>query len=74
MNSIQINEDLLKKITPRQLQIVRDLAEGLSSKEISAKRGMTLKTVGTHRKQMLKRYNCRNTAHLVSAMTKGGMI
>jgi DNA-binding NarL/FixJ family response regulator len=48
------------RITPRELEIIRLLAQGKSNKELSTQLGITVRTVETHRsKIMLKPFFSR---------------
>lgn len=72
--NIQLNEDLFKKITPREREILTHIAAGLSTKEIGVKVGLSANTVEVHRHNMLKRTGYRNSVELVAASIKGGII
>jgi DNA-binding NarL/FixJ family response regulator len=74
MNNIQLNEVLWNQITPREKEIVEDLALGLKAKEVACKRGITLNTVEVHRHNILKKTKYPNTASLIAALIRGGCI
>lgn len=74
MNAIQLDEELFKKLTPREVQILADLAEGLSLKQIAQRRGITVNTAEVHRHNMLKKTGYPNTASLAVAGVRGGII
>ena len=52
-------------VTPREIEIVKMIAEGFNSKEISFQLFISEHTVHTHRRNMLKKLGVRNVAHLV---------
>lgn len=52
-------------LTDRELEILNQIAFGLSSKEIANKMFISTHTVNNHRKNMLTRTNCGNVAELV---------
>ena len=54
-----------KHLTPRELEIIRYIAEGLTNTEIAAKLFLSTVTVDTHRKNMLAKLQLKNTAALV---------
>jgi len=62
------------KITPRQREIWKMLAEGLSTKEIAAHLNISIKTVETHRTQLMERLGTRDLVSLVRLAIKEGVI
>lgn len=58
----------------RELEVVRLLAKGDSSKEIAEKLYISLETVLTHRKNILSKAGCRNTTELVAQSVKKGYL
>jgi len=52
-------------LSPRQLQILRKLGGGMSSKEIAANLGISVKTVETHRARMMESLGCRRANDLL---------
>jgi len=61
-------------MTKREYQILHKLAEGKSSEEISELFFISKATVNTHRKNILKKTGCINTAELMSLAVKKGWI
>lgn len=62
---------LLKhKISERELDVVRLIAEGLNSEEIAKKLFLSEHTIKTHRKNILEKLNLNNTAELVNFIHK----
>lgn len=57
-----------RRITPHELSIVELIAEGKSSREIAKERRLSLKTVETHRHNVMKRLKCRNTPHMIAIL------
>lgn len=66
--------NLETQLSARELEIVQMLAEGLSTEEIAAKLFISSHTVRTHRKNILKKTNSKNTTQLVSRCISAGMI
>jgi DNA-binding NarL/FixJ family response regulator len=63
------NEDsAVHSLTGRELEIVKLINEGLSSKEISTTLDIALKTVETHRHNILKKIKVKNAVSLIHAM------
>jgi DNA-binding NarL/FixJ family response regulator len=58
-------EPAASRITPRQREIVKLLAEGKTSKEVAVALGMSVKTAETHRANIMKRLNCHSISELV---------
>ncbi|MCM5527852.1 response regulator transcription factor [Parasegetibacter sp. NRK P23] len=69
-----ISEQLLEEnqapsinlLSEREIQIIRLIKQGSSSKEISTELNISLKTVEVHRHNILKKLNLKNTASLVN--------
>jgi DNA-binding NarL/FixJ family response regulator len=62
------------RLTPRQREILQLIAEGKSSKEIASILDISLKTVETHRAQIMSRLEIRDVAGLVRYAVRTGMI
>lgn len=56
----------INALSERELQIVKLIKEGFSSKEISSQLSISLKTVEVHRHNILKKLNLKNSAALVN--------
>lgn len=56
----------INSLTDREIQIVNQIREGLSSKEIATKLDISLKTVEVHRHNILKKLKLKNSASLVN--------
>ena len=52
-------------LTRRENEILRMIAEGLTNLEIAAKLFLSLSTVDTHRKSLMRKLNVKNTALLI---------
>ena len=63
----------LNLLSQREIDIVRLIKEGLSSKEIAMKLDISLKTVEVHRYNILKKLNLKNTAALVNFINIHGL-
>jgi DNA-binding NarL/FixJ family response regulator len=57
-------------LPPRQREILAQIGRGLSSKEIAADLGISVKTVETHRARMMEALGCRRANELVLLAVK----
>jgi DNA-binding NarL/FixJ family response regulator len=62
------------RLTPRQREILQLIAEGKSSKEIAHLLDISLKTVETHRAQIMDRLDIRDVAGLVRYAVRTGLV
>jgi DNA-binding NarL/FixJ family response regulator len=53
------------RITPRELEIIRLLAQGKSNKELSTQLGITVRTVETHRSKIMLKLGLHSLAELI---------
>ncbi len=60
-------------LSRREIEIVKLIKEGMSSKEIALKLDISLKTVEVHRYNILKKLNLKNTASLVNFINAQGL-
>lgn len=58
-------ENTLSRLTPRQVEIVDLIAEGLTSKEIALRLGMSFRTVDTHRARIMEKLQVNSLAELL---------
>ena len=61
-------------LTQREIEIVRKIAEGLNTREISEDLVISQFTVKTHRKNILRKVGVRNIPHLVHYAWSMGII
>lgn len=60
--------------SPRELVLVALLSEGKSSKEVSSELGITTNTVETHRRKIIRKFNCNNMVEVVVLFIRRGWI
>jgi DNA-binding NarL/FixJ family response regulator len=65
LNGDHIDPDI-NNLSDREMQIVKALKEGFSSKEIASDLNISLKTVEVHRHNILKKLKLRNTVSLIN--------
>ncbi len=61
-------------ITPRELDVLRLIAQQLNSKEISIKLHISVNTVETHRKNLISKLNVKNVVGLAIYAVKNNII
>jgi DNA-binding NarL/FixJ family response regulator len=65
--------DPVARLTPRQREILRMLAEGLSAKEIAAKIDLSPRTVEFHKYHMMESLGAKSSAELIRIAVKHGI-
>lgn len=65
---------LLAALTDRELEVLRLLAEGLSSKEIAEQLSLSPQTIDSHRKTLLRKLDAKNVAGLVRIAFREGLV
>ena len=61
-------------LTPRQIEILRLIARGVSTRDIAGGLGLSVKTVDTHRAQIMARLNLHDVPSLVLYAVRQGLI
>lgn len=61
-------------LTPRQREVLQLVAEGHSTKEIARRLDLSVKTVDTHRSQLMKQLDIHEVAGLVRCAMRMGLI
>jgi DNA-binding NarL/FixJ family response regulator len=64
----------LGRLTPRQREVLQLIVEGRSTKGIAMSLNVSVKTVETHRTQLMERLSIHDTAGLVRYAIKAGII
>jgi DNA-binding NarL/FixJ family response regulator len=64
----------LERLTPRQREILQLLAEGRRMKEIARHLQLSVKTVETHRSQLMERLGLDDLASLVRYAVRTGVV
>jgi DNA-binding NarL/FixJ family response regulator len=64
----------LAELTPRQLEVLRMIADGDSTKDIARKLKISTKTVESHRAQLMDRLNIHDVAGLVRYAIRMGLV
>lgn len=64
----------LEVLTPRQRQVLQLVAEGLGTREVAEKLHVSIKTVETHRAQLMDRLNIHDVPGLVRFAIRTGIV
>jgi DNA-binding NarL/FixJ family response regulator len=64
----------LAQLTPRQREILQLIAEGKTTKQIAAALAVSIKTVETHRAQLMERLGIHDVAGLVRYAIRHGLV
>jgi DNA-binding NarL/FixJ family response regulator len=59
------SQQIDKKVTGREAEVLSHLAKGFSTKEIANALGITAHTVETHRKKLLQKFEAKNSTELI---------
>jgi DNA-binding NarL/FixJ family response regulator len=62
------------QLTPTEKEIVKLVAEGLTTKEIADKRNLSFHTVITHRKNIFRKLKIKSVSELVMVAVRNGLI
>ena len=62
------------RLTTRQREVLQLIAEGQSTKDIASRLNVSIKTVETHRKQLMERLDIHDVAGLVRYAIRAGII
>ncbi len=66
--------DATVKLTTSEIDIVKLIANGMTTKEIAAKRNISHHTVNTHRKNIFRKMAVSNSSELILHAIKAGLI
>lgn len=64
----------LDKLTPRQIEVLRMVAEGHRTREIAGRLNLSVKTVESHRGQIMKRLEIHDVVGLVRYAVRVGLV
>lgn len=65
---------LFSRLTERELQVLRHVAQGFTNRSISEQLGISIKTVDTHRTNLMRKLDLHSTAELVRHAITTGII
>jgi DNA-binding CsgD family transcriptional regulator/tetratricopeptide (TPR) repeat protein len=61
-------------LTPAELRVLRDLAAGLTPKQIAAEMGRSVFTVQTHIQNVIDKFGCHGRAEAIAAARRSGLL
>lgn len=70
----QLSEAPLDRLTSRQREILQLIAEGLTTKDIARRLDLSIKTIETHRTQLMDRLDIHELAGLVRYAVRSGIV
>lgn len=73
-NTFNSSFSVISQLSPKEKEIIKHVANGLSSKEIAENLFISVHTVDTHRRNLLKKLNLNNTASLVGFAYENNII
>ena len=65
-----VSEDPVSALTDRELEVFRLIGKGISTREISERLNLSMKTVDAHRRHMREKLNLRSTSELIRYATQ----
>lgn len=72
--SLDTEEIKRHKLSERELEVIRNLADGLSSSQIAEKLFISMHTVKTHRKNILKKLDLHSSSELIQYALNNNII
>lgn len=70
----QNSDDMLEQLTPRERQVLQMIAEGNSNKEIADKLVLSVRTIETHRSNLMIKLKIGSQAKLVHFAIQSGLV
>ena len=67
------NSTGLNQLSEREIEVINQIRDGLSSKEIADRLTISIKTVEVHRHNILKKLKVKNTASLINYINSSGL-
>ena len=64
----------LKRLTPRESEVLQLVAEGSANKQVAAELGISVKTVEKHRQHLMDKLNVHDTASLTRYAVAAGIV
>lgn len=74
INEIKSNVSELSYLTNSEIEIVKLISNGMTTKEIASQRNISVHTVMTHRKNIFRKLNINNAPELLMYAVKAGLI
>jgi DNA-binding NarL/FixJ family response regulator len=74
MNNIQFDQDLYKRLAPREIEAARAAANGLSTKETASVMGISFNTAKAYRSRLMEKIGCTNMTAVVVSLKDAGIL
>lgn len=74
MNQINFNQDAWNKLTPREIEVARIAADGLTNKECGALLHIAENTVTCHRSHITEKLGANSFIQAIVMLAKGGIL
>lgn len=74
LHNMNLQGDVAKPLSERESEVLGHIAKGLTTKEIAEKLIISARTVETHRVNMMKKLNVKNSAELINKATQLNII
>jgi DNA-binding CsgD family transcriptional regulator len=71
---VNYSENDFTSFSKREIEIIRLISEGMDNRIIADELFISINTVKQHRKNILKKSNCKNTAQLIKQSVLNGLI
>ena len=69
-DNMSVKASFPEKLTKREVEILELISEGFTTKEVAQRMFISTRTVETHRANMMKKLNVKNTAELIKRSTQ----
>jgi DNA-binding CsgD family transcriptional regulator len=66
--------EIIPRLSKREIEIIKHISRGLSSKQIADKMDLSINTISNHRKNMLAKVACKTSSELMSFSIKHGLV
>src|SRR5206468_2485479 len=63
----------IESLTPREVQVLKCIAEGNSTKQVAVQLGIAFKTAACHRQHLMAKLGVHDTANLVRCAIRRGI-
>lgn len=73
-NKVRILKEDYEQLTDRELEILQDVADGMTSRDIAIKWKISYKTIEVHRYRILKKTGARSMLQLCITLYRQGLL
>lgn len=74
MNNIQFNQEIYKRLAPREVEAAKAAAEGLTIKQTADKMHIEIPTVKSYRARAMRKLGCKNMTAAVVSLKDAGIL